>query len=70
MLPLPLLYSLLLPCIHIIISLVPQLTDEVIQGYHDTHRPRMGEMNAFNMVRPFSSFWRCKGILSGAILVV
>ncbi|XP_035002914.2 methyltransferase-like protein 25 isoform X1 [Hippoglossus stenolepis] len=28
-----------------------KLTDDVIQGYHDTYRPRMGEMNAFNMLK-------------------
>lgn len=29
-----------------------QLSDGVIQGYHDTYRPRMVEMEAFNMVGP------------------
>ncbi|XP_062238774.1 methyltransferase-like protein 25 [Platichthys flesus] len=28
-----------------------KLSDDVIQGYHDTHRPRMGEMDAFNMLK-------------------
>lgn len=50
------------PCIHIHIppvvtrthdALSPQLSDSVIQGYRDAYGPRMDEMHAFNMVRPF-----------------
>ncbi|KAM4615511.1 putative methyltransferase-like protein 25 isoform 2-T2 [Polymixia lowei] len=28
-----------------------KLSDSVIQGYHDTYRPRMGEMRAFNLLK-------------------
>ncbi|XP_019948000.2 probable methyltransferase-like protein 25 [Paralichthys olivaceus] len=28
-----------------------KLTDDDIQSYHETHRPRMGEMDAFNMLK-------------------
>ncbi|XP_034019602.1 methyltransferase-like protein 25 [Thalassophryne amazonica] len=28
-----------------------KLSESVIQGYHDTYRPRMGEMQAFNMLK-------------------
>ncbi|XP_071358617.1 probable methyltransferase-like protein 25 [Trachinotus anak] len=28
-----------------------KLSDKDIQGYHDTYRPRMGEMHAFNMLK-------------------
>lgn len=47
------------PCIciqslHIVLymagTLSPQLSDSDIQSYHDTYRPRMGEMHAFNLV--------------------
>lgn len=34
------------------LSLFHQLSDTDIQDYHDTYRPRMGEMHAFNMVSP------------------
>lgn len=32
-------------------SLLPQLSDADIQGYHDAYELRMDEMHAFNMVK-------------------
>lgn len=50
-----LLITFLLPSLTFVLTpyaLSPQLSDSEIQDYHDTYRPRITEMHAFNMVSP------------------